>query len=198
MTMEARRVKLHERLEALRLHRRGGGEVRACAWPGCEREGRYPAPRCRERLRDFIWLCLEHVREYNRNWDYFAGMSAEEIDAHRHADFTWHRPTWRFGTRAAGDPLRARFHDAFGLFGDAGAPGQRRRRTAGGRMEEMMARLRLEPGFSADELKRRYKELVKRYHPDLNGGDRAAEERLKSINEAYAFLRAWLAGGGRR
>lgn len=168
---------------------------RRCAWPGCERSGDYPAPRSREELRNFIWFCLEHVREYNRRWDYFAGMSAAEIDAHRAADYTWHRPTWRLG---AGFTAAAfRFRDLHGLFGGAdGGPRPSRPRSRG---EEMMAVLGLEPGFTLTELKQRYKMLVKKYHPDLNGGDKASEERLKSINEAYTYLmaeRLYVADGG--
>ncbi len=189
MTTVRRQAKLHERLEAVRLSRPGEkGEERGCCWPGCEREGRYPAPRSRERLRDFIWFCLEHVREYNRNWDYFAGMSAAEIDAHRFRDFTWHRPSWPFGVGIGFDPLRARFRDAHGIFG---ATDTRREKPAGGlagRALEMAERLGLEPGFTLEELKDRYKQLVKKYHPDLNGACRESEERLKLINEAYTYL----------
>ncbi len=187
MTTVRRQAKLQERLEAVRLARPGEkGEERGCCWPGCERPGRYPAPRSRERLRDFIWFCLEHVREYNRNWDYFAGMSAEEIDAHRFRDFTWHRPSWPFGVGF--DPLRARFRDAHGIFEDGGEPSGRPANGFAGRAREMADRLGLEPGFTLAELKDRYKRLVKKYHPDLNGACREAEERLKLINEAYTYL----------
>lgn len=184
MTTERRQPKLDERLEAVRL--RGRTEPppeHVCAWPGCDRAGDYPAPRSREELRNFVWFCLEHVREYNRQWDYFAGMSPAEIDAHRAADYTWHRPTWRLGAGFAGTGCR--FRDVHGLFGEEAEVRPRRRRT---RAEEMMEVLGLEPGFTLAELKRRYKSLVKTHHPDLNGGDKAAEERLKSIVEAYTYL----------
>ncbi len=177
--------------------------MRRCAWPGCEEEGLYPAPRSRERLRDYVWFCLAHVREYNARWDYFAGMSAAEIDAHRHADFTWHRPTWRFGTGPGWNPFRTRFEDLHRIFEEAARERARARaaggRPSGGRLEAAMAVLGLEPGFDLATLRRRYRELVKRHHPDLNGGSRAAEERLKRINEAYSYLLAHLGlvAGGR-
>ncbi len=187
MTTVRRQAKLQERLEAVRLARPGDkSEERGCCWPGCERAGRYPAPRSRERLRDFIWFCLEHVREYNRNWDYFAGMSAAEIDAHRFRDFTWHRPSWPFGVGF--DPLRARFRDAHGIFEEKSPRTGGRHREFAGRAREMADRLGLEPGFTLAELKERYKRLVKKYHPDLNGACRESEERLKLINEAYTYL----------
>lgn len=165
---------------------------RCCAWPGCAGAGEYRAPRSPNDLRRFIWFCLEHIREYNRNWNYFAGMSEAQIEAHRRADTTWHRPSWRFGTAAAVDETE-RFHDPFGFFrgGEAGTAREEQRRATAralGKTGEMMAVLELEIGFTLEELKRRYKMLAKRHHPDLHGGDRAAEERLKQINEAYTYL----------
>lgn len=182
--MEHKRNREQEREEALRLKGAGGAAPpRCCAWPGCEAAGEYRAPKGRDRLRDFQWLCLEHVREFNRGWDFFAGMSQAQIDAHRRADVTWHRPTWRFGTTF--DPAGP-WQDLFGLLGeDAAKPPQPRPR---GKAEEMMARLGLDLGFTLDELKSRYKRLAKEHHPDLHGGDKDAEERLKLINEAYTYL----------
>ncbi len=162
---------------------------RCCEWPGCAERGDFPAPRSPQALRTFLWLCLEHVRDYNRSWNYFAGMNEDEIEAHRRADSTWHRPSWRFGgVGANGEP---QFHDPFGFFADGGpAAGERRSEPAPpqGKPLRMMAVLDLEPGFTLVELKARYKTLVKRHHPDRHGGDRDAEERLKAINEAYTYL----------
>lgn len=183
--MEQKRNREQEREEALRL--KGvtgeGPFVRCCAWPGCEAEGTHRAPLARDRLREFQWLCLDHVRQFNQGWDYFAGMSPSDIEAHRRADVTWHRPTWRLG--AAFGP-NTRWGDVFGLFGEEAAPPPPRRPRS--KAEEMMGRLGLGVGFTRDELKRRYKALAKQHHPDLHGGDKAAEERLKLINEAYTYL----------
>lgn len=161
---------------------------RGCEWPGCAAEARFPAPRSRERLRDYIFLCLEHVREYNSRWDYFSGMSTEQIDAHRRDDLTWHRPTWRFGTSPAGDCSRNDWHDVFGLFGEDARAGRPPPSGPTGKAAQMMARLDLEVGYTLAELKQRYKSLAKQHHPDLHGGDKAAEEKLKLINEAYRYL----------
>ncbi|MFO1071246.1 MAG: J domain-containing protein [Geminicoccaceae bacterium] len=183
--MEQKRNREQERQEALRLNQsRGkGAPWRCCARTGCDAEGVYRAPLARDRLREFQWLCLDHVREFNRGWDYFAGMSQHDIDAHRRADVTWHRPTWRMG--AAFGPTSA-WHDLFGLLGEQDAPPPPRRPRS--KAEEMMDRLGLAAGFTLIELKQRYKALAKQHHPDLHGGDKAAEERLKLINEAYTYL----------
>jgi hypothetical protein len=153
---------------------------RPCAWPGCCGQGLYRAPRSRSELRAFLWLCLEHVREHNRRWDFFAGMSPDEIDRHRRADVTWHRPTWRLGGRL----LDAEFVDPLEILRE-----RRAARTPGeSRAQAMMRRLGLVAGFTLAELKGRFKLLAKRHHPDLNGGDRAAEARLREIIEAYRYL----------
>jgi hypothetical protein len=137
-------------------------------------------------LRDYAWFCLAHVREYNQKWDYFAGMSAEQIDAHRRGDATWHRPTWRFGTAPGWDG--ATWRDPFDLFGRADGTRPELPRRPASKAASMMAVLDLEDGFTLAELKQRYKALVKKHHPDLHGGDKAAEERLKSVIEAYRYL----------
>lgn len=168
--------------------------VRHCSWAGCVEAGEYRAPSSRQDLRTFVWFCLEHVREYNRGWNYFAGMNEREIEAHRRADTTWHRPSWRFG--GADIDHSQLFRDPFGFFrsGEAGTArpdeGMDHPPRAFGKAGQMMAVLGLRSGFTVEELKRCYKALVKRHHPDLHGGDREAEERLKQINEAYTFLMA--------
>ena len=185
--MHDKRNREHERRDALRLDTGNGGmSPRCCEWPGCDSHGDYRAPKARDRLREFQWFCLEHIREFNRGWDYFAGMSQSDIDNHRREDVTWHRPTWRYGTAYG---LADDWRDVFGLFVDGLGQRQRPPPRPRTRAEEMMARLGLATGFTLVELKRHYKKLAKEHHPDLHGGDKAAEERLKLINEAYTFLR---------
>ncbi|MEO1017545.1 MAG: DnaJ domain-containing protein [Pseudomonadota bacterium] len=175
-------------MDALKLRLHGVGEVGAtCEWPGCAEFGEYPAPRTRDRLRDFCYFCLPHIRLVNAGWDYFDGMSPGQIDAHRRADVTWHRPTWGVGRQYL-DGDRA-FHDWFDLLGGGAKDGRiGMSPDVQTKAECMMKRLGLVAGFSLYELKVQYKVLVKKYHPDLHAGDRQAEERLKLINEAYTYL----------
>lgn len=112
-------------------------------------------------------------------------MSPEDIERHRRADVTWHRPSWRFGVRPGDRYVAASFVDPLGILNGYGP---RRTTREEPRALVMMRRLGLEPGFTLDELKRRFKALAKRHHPDLNGGDRAAEARLREIIEAYRYL----------
>lgn len=167
---------------------------RRCDWPSCPLGGDFRAPKSPQNLRDFRYFCLEHVRAYNHAWDFFAGMTQAEIEGYLREDVTWHRPTWRMGARreeAAGwrwqDPYDL-FLNGDGLNGTQGASEWDRRPGREGKAMRMLAVLDLAPGATRAELKARYKQLVKRHHPDLHGGDKRAEERLKLINEAYTYL----------
>lgn len=157
---------------------------RFCDHPGCQEPGLHRAPKSRSALRDYFWFCLDHVREYNLSWNYYSGMSEKEVERERRGDTVWHRPTWPFSSRQQRDQIR----DPFGLFGDGAEHGPASSPMPPTPEEQAMAALELSPPISLDSLKRRYKELVKRHHPDANGGDRAAEEKLKSINHAYDLL----------
>jgi len=184
----------------LRSHRPPVVE-RRCDMAGCDCVGEYRAPKSRSQLTDYFWFCLDHVRAYNAAWDYYAGMSSAEIEAHIRADTIWHRPTWPLSGRPTQanrkhDPRTYRFRDHFGLFDDLFEG--RAERPESGRQRppppqaKALALFDLSAPVSFDEVRARYKELVKQHHPDANGGDKAAEERLKLINEAYVILRTWL------
>lgn len=178
-------------------HRPQSTHQRPCDAPGCTGQGEFRAPRSRDALTEYYWFCLEHVREYNAQWNYYAGLSEAEMERQIRADTTWERPTWPFGARSE-FYLRLRNGAAFqfGAFG----PGDdwHRIRTSDGKSGMRprpgspeclaLAVLELEPPVTRDAVKARYKVLVKRHHPDANGGDRSAEERLKKINHAYSVL----------
>lgn len=170
---------------------------RPCEHPGCVEGGLYRAPRDRLHLNQYRWFCLDHVREYNRAWDYYKGMAANEIEDHLRRDAGWQRPTWPLG-RLGGRHIDAeRLADPFGLLRETSLH-QRRQAPKDETPPELRAALDvlgLAWPLDAIALRNRYKELAKRYHPDANGGDRSAEERLKDINRAYSLLRRRVAGG---
>lgn len=171
---------------------------RQCDAPGCRARGEHRAPKSRDRLSDYYWFCLDHVREYNKQWNYYEGVSADELEREIRRSTTWDRPTWPLGTAAAYRKFVAGdYKDPFGaLNGDeemgpaAGSgPARPGSETPEGKAFAIMG---LEPPVTEAELKARYKQLVKKHHPDANGGDKQAEERLKIINEAYTTLRKFL------
>ncbi|NNE86006.1 MAG: J domain-containing protein [Alphaproteobacteria bacterium] len=161
--------------------------LQRCDSPGCDLPGEHRAPKSRERLRDYHWFCLEHIRAYNNSWNYYAGMSEEEVESERRADTYWHRPTRPFsGYPTGGDAI----NDVFGLFDDETETRQRKEEHFSATAPELAALgvLKLSPPVTRQEIKSRYKELVKRHHPDANGGSKDAEERVKAINRAYETL----------
>ncbi|MBR0679988.1 J domain-containing protein [Roseomonas eburnea] len=166
--------------------------LRRCDHPGCGEAGLFRAPRDRS-LRDFLWFCLPHVRDYNKAWDYYKGMAPAEIEAHLRDDTAWQRPTWplgRLGGAGRFDPEILR--DPLGVLGaEAPTPRRRPRETheAPPELRAALDLLGLVWPLDQGELRARYKELAKRYHPDATGGDRQAEERLKDINRAYSLLK---------
>lgn len=172
--------------------------TRPCEHPDCDLPATHRAPRSPRELNSYRWFCLDHVRAYNQAWNYYAGMTPGEIEAQIRNDTIWQRPTWPFGTNISAYRRRAeRFEQAYEAFTGEKQEGPRQEHE-GGRHEyaapsdpeaEAMATLELEPPLTAAALKARYKALVKRYHPDANGGDKASEDMLKAINQAYATLK---------
>ena len=172
------------------LNAKPGVQVRLCDWPGCDDEGEHRAPKSRDRLKEYYWFCMDHAREYNASWNYYSGMTEDEVEADRRRDTVWDRPTWRMGgMKIRGQPTVDDLDDPMGLFDDEREEAAKHRASAKHRglspEEEAMAVLDLRPPLEPTSVKARYKELVKRHHPDLNGGDKQAEERFKKINEAY-------------
>ncbi|MBE88369.1 MAG: molecular chaperone DnaJ [Rhodospirillaceae bacterium] len=167
---------------------------RLCDHPDCSRAGLYRAPKARERLNEFFWFCLDHVRAYNRAWNYYSGMKEPEIEAEIRNDTVWRRPSWPMGGGVKNPRtqfVHAVFDDAFGVFNDAGpeAEAKPERETFDVEARRSFSIMEIKPPINLTELKSRYKELVKQLHPDVNGGDSAAEDRLKEINQAYAVLK---------
>ncbi len=158
-------------------------EARACDWPGCAESGIYPAPRSRRELRRHYWFCLEHVRAYNSSWNYYSGMTEAEVEADIRFDTVWQRPTWRLHPATGVKGVHAaHVSDGFGFFvGDDDRP----RHQPVTAEERALLVLELRPPVTVAIVKARYKDLVKRHHPDANGGDKDCEERFKAINEAY-------------
>jgi hypothetical protein len=170
---------------------------RSCDMPSCGAAGEYRAPKSRTTLNEYWWFCLEHVRAYNGSWDYYKGMSPDEIEAQLRSDTAWQRPTWplgRLGTAVWEDEV---LRDPLRILAAARIDRSRQRqREAAGQtpadLREPLATLGLSWPTTLATVKTRYKELAKRHHPDANGGSRDAEERLKTINLAYAALRSRL------
>jgi hypothetical protein len=176
----------------------------ACDWPGCYENGGHKAPKGRGREGEYFSYCIEHVRAYNKNYNYFAGMSDEDISRYQKASVTGHRPTWSSGVNAwaaTGFRSQAQSHmgykpdfqtsDPFEMFGHARSaegPGPERRALRNAERKALTA-LDLDEDAKAPDIKARFKALVKQHHPDINGGDKQSEDKLREVIQAYNHLK---------
>ncbi len=194
----------HKASMAKRALRRDAAEPsfppRPCEALGCAEPGEYRAPKSRNSLNEYKWFCLPHVREFNATWDYYKGMNEAEIEANLRLDTSWQRPTWPLGRLGGFNPFAedGYLRDPLGMLRDTPLHQGRRQQAPkpAGPPPELRAALDvmgLEWPLDTLILRARYKELAKRFHPDANGGDREAEEKLKDVNRAYSLLRQRLA-----
>lgn len=166
-----------------------------CASPGCEAEGSYRAPMGRLREGQYFCFCLDHVREYNATYNYFNGMNDADVARYMKDATVGHRPTWSMGARQGQSGFREEgrpTEDPLGLFRNRfhGQPAPKREPRYSPVTMRALAALDLDETAGAELIRTRYKELVKRHHPDANGGDRSREEKLREIIHAYKTLRA--------
>jgi hypothetical protein len=186
--------------------RRLRAELPSCQWPSCKAPATHRAPKGRLRATEYWRFCLEHTREYNNSYNFFAGMSDDAIAKYQKDDVIGHRPTWKMGSLGGSrsPPPRSGFRaaggwaaeDPFGFLGEAAAAGTGHARPAGEGRKILNAQRRaldvlgLEPSAKRADIKARFKALVKRHHPDANGGDRGSEDRLRDIIQAYNYLKS--------
>lgn len=182
-----------------RFHGRVAGD-RPCAAPGCAEAGEFRAPPLDGAAGGydgppaFRWFCLDHVRAFNAGYNYFEGMSAEEIHAAQRPIAGWEREARAFA-RAGTDagPRWADFVDPLDAisarFRRESAPERKDGKPLSGQDRASLKVLGLEPDADRTALRRRYSELVRRYHPDRNGGDRSHENTLAKVIAAYQQLR---------
>lgn len=192
-------------------------EKTLCDHPQCGAAGEYRAPQNRQQAHDkhrrnWFCFCLRHVQEYNARWNYYEGMGCEEIEWERKADVTWKRPTWSFAHAVSNGTSRGgkdrsfasahsaqvhngssffSFEDPFGFFADGEEAFATRTAfsSANSELEKALERFDLKLPFNQEELQARYRALVKRHHPDANGGSKEAENEFKTITETYLFLK---------
>lgn len=200
--------KLFDRIRIRRRERPAEPEApRAqCAWAGCDLPGTHKAPRGHG-TDGYFWFCLDHVRQYNKAFNYFAEMSAEQVEDYvlRNANSSSVPPDWNSRTREQPDRGRIRWrprdwtgrrlHDPFNVFArSARAQARNPLREREPKLHEAdrlaLEMLGLDGRPEGNQIKTAYKAMVKKHHPDANGGDRGSEERLRNIIAAYTHLKA--------
>ena len=188
-----------------RFHGRMYGSRRPCAYPQCPERGEFRAPNPYGRRPgpngpgDYQWLCLTHVREFNAGYDWFAGMTAEEIAAAQSPTNVWPGETRAFRANGNVDipPKWADFHDPLDAISARFKARVEEAKPAMGTNGQLLsgddskALSTLGLGHDADRraVRTAYSRLVRKYHPDRNGGDRSHEKALQAVIDAYAQLR---------
>lgn len=173
-----------------------------CQAPDCQQPGEFRAPGIRGNSFDgpgmWRWFCLEHIREFNAGYDWFEGMNADEILAAQSPAAGWASETRAFKPDAGvdGTPRWADFADPLDAIG--GRAADIKARASGNaavyskftpREQQALTEMGLDVDTDRPALRRRYSDLVRRYHPDRNGGDRSHEARLGRVVEAYQLLK---------
>jgi len=171
-----------------------------CDWAGCVSLGGCKAPKSPDRLREYYNFCTAHAREYNKNWNFFSGMSDEDISEWQVGVKHGHRPTWdvrkNTGERAKAQKKRragstAATAEGYNIFsdGDGKAVTEAPRRRLSKMQLKALHDMGLDDGATKDDVRKRYTQLVKQLHPDANQGKRNTEESFSRVVKAYKVLK---------
>jgi len=170
------------------------GYYKKCDSPKCNEKGEYRAPKSRVMLNSYFYFCLDHIKEYNKSWDFYKGMSVEQIESSMRSDTFWDRPSW---------PIKNSFKNIFDKFNeyvddfvkndddkinDSYFKNKLLDENLTKEEAKALKELDLKMPISLEKIKKSYKKLVKIFHPDVNGNNKDYEEKFKQINESYKLL----------
>ena len=162
-----------------------------CDWDNCNEIGEYKAPIERDNSKKFRMLCLKHVKEFNKNWNYFSGMNDNQIMNFLKSDMTWHKPTQSFSSSDNffkvlwNNTLKDEF-DNKKIKSDFNYMRQFKFDNKDIKAFEILG---LSVGMKWMKIHEKFKTLVKKFHPDMNLGNKKYEEKLKLITLAYTQLK---------
>ena len=162
-----------------------------CEWENCKESGKFKAPLEKDNSRSYRWLCEEHIKSFNKNWNYFEGMSQKEIENFVKSDLTWHRPTQKFGSSDNFFNIlwNNALSDKFKIFKDENLSHFKKNKKLCEKDKDAFVIMGLE--FNADwaTIQKKFKTLVKKFHPDKHSGNKQFENKLKKITLAYSHLK---------
>jgi hypothetical protein len=168
--------------------------IKRCDFDKCAEKGEFKAPKSRKLLNDYFYFCLNHIKEYNKSWDFYKGMTVNQIENSMRSDTVWDRPSW---------PLKGNYKNVFDEYNEyvddfikndddrfKESYFKNKLSDEALTLEENQAlkNLELKMPISLEKIKKNYKKLVKIFHPDVNGNNKKAEEKFKQINESYKSL----------
>ena len=162
-----------------------------CDWDNCKENGNFKAPLEKDNSKNYRWLCEKHIKLFNKSWNYFEGMDENEIENFLKSDLTWHRPTQKFGSSQNyfnilwGNAL----NDKFNFFNEEKNINQLNGRTLSQKDKDAFKIMELELNVDWPAVQKKFKTLVKKFHPDRNAGNKQFEDKLKKITLAYSHLK---------
>ena len=161
-----------------------------CEWDKCSKTAMYKAPVEKDNSRKFRLFCLEHIKIFNKNWNYFSDMDENEIEYFIKSDLTWHKPTKSFGSSENffnilwGNALE----DKLNIFKNSNYKDFKKTNLSEkDRYALEILGLKYETKWS--DIQKKFKTLVKKYHPDKNHGSKKYEDILKKVTLAYSQLK---------
>ena len=155
-----------------------------CAFLNCKEEGIYPAPKSREDITNYKYYCIEHIRDFNKSWNFFEGLTEEQFENEIRKSTTWDRPSWKFGT----SNYDKNINDPFNFLNDIENKKVLKKKV-NSKLLSSWKLLELNPTANIEEVKKQYKSLAKKWHPDKNLKlkDNASDMFVK-ITNAYKVI----------
>ena len=165
-----------------------------CDWNNCNNKGEYKAPVEKDNSKKFRLLCLKHIKEFNKNWNYFENMDDTEIIDFIKADMTWHKPTQNFS--AQDNFFKILWNNALKEDLSRNSIDKKSADLAHFNLSDKDLKafeiLGLDVTKNWENIRSKFKKLVKKFHPDMNSGNKKFEEKLKVITLAYTQLKRTL------
>ena len=161
-----------------------------CDWNNCKEQGKYKAPVEKDNSKKYRLLCLEHVKEFNKNWNYFSGMNDNQIYNFIKSDLTWHKPTQSF--TSSDNFFKVLWNNALNdsiFINKIGKDQSSNRLNFDHNDIKAFNILGLSVGLKWEKVQEKFKKLVKKFHPDMNAGNKKFEDKLKVITLAYTQLK---------
>tara|TARA_B100000029_G_C17076650_1_gene778951 strand:- start:113 stop:631 length:519 start_codon:yes stop_codon:yes gene_type:complete len=162
-----------------------------CEWESCKAVGKFRAPQEKDNSKNYKLLCEEHIKLFNKNWNYFEGMSQEEIEFFLKSDLTWHRPTQKFSSSDNFFNIlwSNALNDKFTIFNEEKLINNLNARNLSERDKDAFRIMDLKFGADWLTIQKKFKTLVKKLHPDKNAGNKEYEDKLKKVTLAYSHLK---------
>ena len=167
-----------------------------CDWENCKESGSFKAPIEKDNSKNYRWLCEKHIKLFNKSWNYFDGMDQNEIENFLKSDLTWHRPTQQFGSSDNFFNIlwTNALSDKFNFFNQEKNINNLNGRKFDTKDRDAFRIMGLELNASWPIVKKQFKTLVKKFHPDRNAGNKKFEDKLKRITLAYSHLKLMMIG----